>query len=336
MTGYVVQHELRVLAGSADRQELGAALAVHSRNTSASLRTQSAQIQAKYEKPNNGYGEMYYVSLREGGDVVGFAMFGYYRRTRTVIIDHIAIDVAHRQHGSFFVFASLLQGCIEERCPDYDHVVVEIATDPEFARDGINGPRLVRLLRLVGFGQVHVRYDLPGLDARAYRKPHLGTMMVRGAQPIAEIRVETILDVHQAILFEHYLPWFADFLGAETPRYERQLVALREGFRARLKGKLTVAVNGGDHDELGVRRPVKARKVLGVGHATVGHVAAFCVLLLLVAAFQAIVRLDSRGLVATLAIVGLVYLALAAQSSVAGLKVFEKFGGIVTKAFVRR
>ena len=336
MPSYRVQHEVRVLDPSSDRAELGAALAVYVRNTTQSLRTLTAQIQAKFERPDNPHGELCYASLREGRQVVGFAMFGYYPARRLIVFDHLAIDTAHRKHGSFFVFASLLQECIEERFPDYDYVVAEIATDPEFAGDRANGQTLVRLLSSVGFGQVHVRYDLPAMDAHSYRRPHLGTLMIRGAQRISEIRSDALLELHSAILFEHYLPWFVQFLGPELAGYERHLRKVRDDLRSRLKGKSSVGVNGGERDELGPRPRPRSTKVLGVQRGTIGHVVAFSALLMLIGAFQAVARLDGRWLAATVAAAAFVYLSLSALSGKSGQRVFEQFGAVVIKVLSRK
>src|ERR1700733_3051923 len=136
------------------------ALMVFARNTSPLLRTHTNQIQFKFEHQNNPPGTFFFVGLYQDGRIVGFAMFGYYPRRRVIAIDHMAIDEEFRKHGSFYVFAALLQHFVEEQCPDYDFVVAEIATDPEFANDETGGRALIRLLRQIGFGQAQVPYDL--------------------------------------------------------------------------------------------------------------------------------------------------------------------------------
>jgi hypothetical protein len=157
--------------------------------------------------------------------------------------------------------------------------------------------------------------------------------MLRGSQKISEIRAETLLRIHHAILFEHYLPWFEDFLGEETARYKAQLVGLAGSLKDRMKGKASVAVNGFDHDELAPKPAVTSRKLLGVPRGTVGHVALFTCFLAVLGAGEAFIQPDGRTFAVTVAVAAAVYLALAAQSSKNGLKVFERFGGAITKLF---
>src|ERR1700733_819147 len=122
------------------------ALMVFARNTSPLLRTHTNQIQFKFANQNNPYGTFFFVGLYQDRRIVGFAMFGYYPRRRIIAIDHMAIDEEFRKHGSFYVFSALLQRFVEERCPDYDFVVAEIAIDTEFSSDEIGGRALIRLL----------------------------------------------------------------------------------------------------------------------------------------------------------------------------------------------
>jgi hypothetical protein len=261
------------------------------------------------------------------------AQFGYYPNRRLVVIDHIAIDPPHRKHGSFYVFASLIQSFIEDRCPNYDFVVAEVATDHEFSADGTNGESLIKLLRQIGFGRAHIQYNLANLEAKAFRKPHSGALMLRGAQKISEIRSEAIQDIHHAILYEHYLPWFTDFLGGDVTAYRSQLNRLENDLRARLKGRNTILVNGSDHDELGAKRRTIRTRLFGVELATVGHVALFTLFLSVLALEQAILRPGAAVFGGTVVCAAAIYLALAAQSTVTGLKVFEKFGGLIGKLF---
>ncbi len=334
MATYRTQHTLRLLSGPADRARLQTALAVYVRTTSPGIRTQSAQIQWRFDNPENRFGEMVYLSLMKGRETVGFAMFGYYPGPRLVIIDHIAIDPAHRHHGSFYVFASLMQQCIEERCPDYDLVAVEVGIDAEFAGDGPNGRMLVRLLRQVGFGRVHVDYVLPSLEAKGYRKPHAGSLMLRGSQPLGEIRREVLLGLHQAILFEHYLPWFEGFFDkGELETYRAQLSRLSEDLKGRLKASPTLIVNGPERDELMPKPHAGREKLFGVELATVGHLGLFAAFLSLLVLESAVLRPEPRVFAVTVVLAAVVYLALAAQSGRTGLKVFERFGSMLVTLF---
>src|SRR5262249_10350177 len=154
-----------------DAAELNKALGIFVRNTSPAHRTQANQIQYKFAYPDPDHGRFYYLGLYESGRIVGFAMFGYYPRRRVVVFDHLTIDSVYRKHGAFYTFASLIQECIEEHCPDYDFVVSEIAMDNAFVDDDVSGRSLVWLLRQIGFGRVHVSYVLPSMESKTFRRP---------------------------------------------------------------------------------------------------------------------------------------------------------------------
>jgi hypothetical protein len=189
MGSFRTVHEIRVFERTAfDTEELNKALMIFVKNTSSAHRTQANQIQAKFANPNNQLGTFYYLGLYQDDEIVGFAMFGYYPRRRVIVFDHLTIDQSHRKHRAFYVFASLIQECIEERCPEFDFIVSEIMTDDAFADDDVSGRALVCLLRQIGFGRVHVKYALPNMEARSYRKAFQGALMLRGPQKLPEIR----------------------------------------------------------------------------------------------------------------------------------------------------
>lgn len=330
-------HELRVFQQNAkDRGDLRAALMVFARNTSHLLRTQANQIQYKFSNPNNPHGDFYFVGLYQDGEVVGFVMFGFYPRYRVVVVDHMAIDKAYRKHGSFYVYASLLQQCIEEKCPGYDFVVAEIAADQEFAEDEVSGLALIRLLRQVGFGRVQIKYKLANTEPKDYKRTYGGALMLRGTQPTSRIRVEDLLDVYHTILFEHYLPWYKDFFGNLVPKYEAHLSALYRGLQKQLQSESSVVVNGGRHDELAVKPVKRNRDVLGLPKRAIGHFLLFLGVLFSVAGVGWFLGLGGRTLLAFSIGLIFVYVALAALSDAKALKVFDKLTPLISKLLSRK
>jgi hypothetical protein len=95
---------------------LDRALAIFVQNTSPLLRTKTNQIRAKIAAPVTPEGHFYFAALYRSSEVIGFAMFGYYPRSRLIAIDHMAIDHLHRGAAAFYVFAQLLQDTIQLTC----------------------------------------------------------------------------------------------------------------------------------------------------------------------------------------------------------------------------
>jgi hypothetical protein len=334
---YTAEFELRVLEQNAeDRATLNKALAIFIKNTAQGIRTQSRQIQYKFENPNNPHGELYYLALCLDSAVVGFAMLGYFHQRRVVVLDHMAIDEPFRKNGSFYVFASLIRQFIEERFPEYDFAVAEIAIDTDFASDDVGGKAMVRLLRHIGFGQVKVEYTIANMESRDYKQGYKGVLMLRAAKKITKIRSEDLLDIYNVILFEHYLSWFKDFFGASLGTYEKHLEKLFYNFQRRLAKTAMVSVNGGEQDELG-RWPTRRRKTfLGLPLKAVGHFTLFLGMLFALTGVGIILRFDARTFLALALACVASYAGLAALSDNNALKVFERIGALTVKLISRK
>jgi hypothetical protein len=326
--------EIRVFGRTGpDAAELTKALLLFSRNTSPAHRTQSNQIQYKFDHPDNPYGTFFYVGLYESGEIVGFAMFGYYPRRRVVVFDHLTIAAERRKHGAYYDFASLLKECIEENCPDFAYVVAEITIDPAFADDDFSGAALIWLLRRVGFGRVQTAYFLPTMEKRTYKQNVEAALMLSGAHQTKRIRTEDLLDVYEVILFEHYLPWFRDFFDDWLPQYEAHLKRLFDDFRRRIAKKTTITVNGSRYDELSGTRPHRRKVLLGVPARTVGHFVLFLILLTTVAVISWLLQLSDRAMLLVSLSALLAFSGLAAISDAKAYRVFEKLGGFFMKLF---
>jgi hypothetical protein len=242
---------VRALGPSApDRADLDAALSIFTRNTSPLLRTQANQIRQKIRKPNNPHGTFYFLAFYRGDVVIGFAMFGHYPRTRLVAIDHMAIAEGQRGSAAFYVFAQLIRDLTENLGLEVDFAIVEVERHNRFGGDQTGGQDLVRLLGQVGFGEVHMDYVIPNMEPRSDAMGYEGTLMIRGPQKLYSIRREDLVELYRTVVYEHYLPWFRDFLGAEGPGYEDYLDGVFQAFRDQLKETPIVRVNGEEVDQL--------------------------------------------------------------------------------------
>jgi hypothetical protein len=228
----------------ADRDDVDRALTIFVRNTSSLLRTKTNQIRTKIASPNTTEGQFHFAALYRNGVVIGFAMFGYYPRTRLVVVDHLVIDGEHRGAAAFYVFAQLLQDAIHGLGVEVDFVAVELEKGTEFGGDQTGGEELVRLLGQVGFGEVHTSYVLANMEPKNYEARYDGILMLRGAERLYRIRREDLLDIVRTILFDHYLPWYRDFFDDKIESYRRYLEQLYAEFGERLEKAPIVKING--------------------------------------------------------------------------------------------
>jgi hypothetical protein len=253
--------ELRLLGSTpADRADVDKALAIFIRNTSALLRTKTNQIRQKIANPVTADGTFYFAALCRSKTIIGFAMFGYYPKSKLVVVDHMVIDNEQRGAAAFFIFVQLLHDTIQSLNLEIDFTAVELEDGNEYGSEQTGGNELVRLLGQVGFGKVHVEYFLPNIEAVNYEARYPGILMLRGSQKLYRIRREDLLQISHGILFEHYLPWYRDFFGKQTTAYQEYLEGLYLEFSTRLGNQPTIKVNGPEADSLIVSPAVPAAR----------------------------------------------------------------------------
>jgi hypothetical protein len=243
--------ELRLLGSTpGDRADVDKALAIFINNTSALLRTKTNQIRQKIDNPVTPEGTFYFATLSRSKIVIGFAMFGYYPKSKLVVVDHMVIDSEQRGAAAFFIFSQLLHDAIQNLSLEIDFTAVELEDGNEYGSEQTGGNELVRLLGQVGFGKVHVEYFLPNIEPVNYEARYPGILMLRGNQKLYRIRREDLLQISRGILFEHYLPWYRDFFGKQTEAYQQYLEGLYGEFAKRLGNQPTIKVNGPEADSL--------------------------------------------------------------------------------------
>jgi hypothetical protein len=229
-----------------DKPDVDRALDILVHNTPPRLRTDPDQIREKIASPNTSEGYFYFAALYRDKELIGFAMLGYYPRCRLVVVDHMVIDSDQRGDAAFFIFTELISKAMADRHVDYIAIEVELETAP--IASGASGNGLVRLLGLVGFGRVQVKYSLPSMDTRNLRVRYKGALMLKSmhgnVHKLEEIRREELENIVNSIFFDHYFPWYRDFLGNEVGLYKKYLETLFREFKNGLRKQQLVAIDG--------------------------------------------------------------------------------------------
>jgi Uncharacterized alpha/beta hydrolase domain (DUF2235) len=230
--------------------EIDKALHIFEHNTPPRLRTDLRQIRSKILSPSTEKGTFHFAALYRREELIGFAMFGYYPRFKLVVIDHMVIEQRQRGDAAFFAFTALLFETMATLAVDY--VAIEVEFEPRGDKDTqdqdkATGVRLVRLLTRVGFGRVSTSYNLPAMDARDIDDRYDGALMLRRMYEPSDfdkIRRSELEDIVSSIFFDHYLPWYQDFLSAsEITAYQKYLEVLFDEFRQRISKQLFVAID---------------------------------------------------------------------------------------------
>ena len=224
------------------------ALSIFRENTSPLLATRCNQIRAKAVAPITDSGTFFFACLMRSKSVIGFAMFGHYPGSRLLVFDHLVIDRQRRGENAFYAFAQLLKDAVDKMRLEFDYVVVEIEKHGVIGAHGAGGPALAHLLGHVGFDAVHTDYRIADMDPGHAPTGHAGVLMLRSAVKVHRLPRADLGVIYGGVLFDHYLPWCATFLGNRTPAYRRELEALHAAFMAGLPDE--VPVNGAEEDGL--------------------------------------------------------------------------------------
>ncbi len=225
---------VKLLPANADNAEVDQALAILERSTPPNLRTNTEQIRRKIASPHTQEGDFYFAVLYRGTTLIGFAMFGYYPRCKLVVIDHIAIKENEREQSAFYVFVGYLIDEMQNLVVDY--IAVEVALEITVRASGIP---MMRLLVWVDFRRVEVEYNVPAMDTASIGLLNKGSLMLRSkheaAQDFVKIRRKDLEEIVHSIYFDHYFPWYRDFLGErDIDLYKNYLEKLFREFKGGL------------------------------------------------------------------------------------------------------
>jgi hypothetical protein len=225
---------VKLLLANADSAEVDQALFLLERNTPPRLQTNTEQIRRKIGSPHTKEGDFYFAVLYRGKTLIGFAMFGYYARCKLVVIDHMVISENEREESAFHVFV----GCLidEMRGLVVDYIAVEVALESTARASGVP---MMRLLVRVDFRRVQAKYSLPAMDIHSLGARNKGALMLRSvhddAQDYVKFRRKDLEEIVHSIYFDHYFPWYRDFLGGrEIELYKNYLEELFRDFKSGL------------------------------------------------------------------------------------------------------
>ena len=181
-------------------------------------------------------------------------MFGHYPASRLIVIDHIAIAKEKRKQAAFYEFVDFLNTEFTNLGLDVDFVAVEVE-NREFTDGAAGGREFVQLLKWIGFCEVEVDYFLADMDVGVH-SDHPGILMLKPSVDRADISSEQLAKIYRSILFDHYLPWYRDFLDTQenVDAYRKYLDGLYKKFSDRV-GKLQSIELGGTRPEQQLATP---------------------------------------------------------------------------------
>lgn len=244
-----VSYSLRLLTSAPeDKEAVDKALSIFTSTTAPDMRTDRQQIEYKIKKPKTEEGTFYFAAFYREQDLIGFVMFGHYPGSRLIVIDHIAIDKEKRKQAAFYEFVGLLDTEFRNLGLDVDFVAVEVE-NREVTDGAAGGREFVQLLKWIGFCEVKTDYFLADMDVEGH-SDHPGILMLKPSVDRADISGSQLTRIYRSILFDHYFPWYRDFLAKEQiDAYRKYLDGLYKKFRDRVEKLPSIELGGVKPDQ---------------------------------------------------------------------------------------
>jgi hypothetical protein len=203
------------------------ALSLYSRHVSSAIRTATNDIVFWASEYNRRFGdELFLFALRLNGQIVGFAEMVFFSEQQLLVIDYMVIKEGHRHHSAFFQFADHIRDYLDTHGVRFNAAVTEIGNFSEGDQPSDESRKLIRLLKLLGFGVLKARYYQPPLGLSNPESLMRSTLMILRDDSRDAIKRETFLRIVRTIYYSHYLRWYEPLPGCDSSAYRKEIDGL--------------------------------------------------------------------------------------------------------------
>lgn len=236
-------YRLRRFTSSEDADYV-AALAIYVDSVSPECRTNSNEITYWLDRSYAEFGDEFvicgfYLDRR----VIGFAQFAFFRGSRLLFFDYIALQEDYRCLGEYYQLGRMLQEWIDDAGFEFDYAVAEVSFESASDQPTKRSLRLARLFKQLGFGAAECNYHYPPLGENNPQSGMRAHLLIAGQVRPDRIKRETLLHILRAIYFQHYERWHAPFLQ-DRAMYNRVLTKLHRDTEKKLANTAEVIING--------------------------------------------------------------------------------------------
>jgi hypothetical protein len=237
------KYKVKEIESTSDRAYPGA-ISIYAAHTLPALRTDTNEIGHWLNHYNKTFEDrLHILALYLNTDLAGFCQFVYLKDVNLIVIDYITIDEKYRGGlNVFFEFAEHIKAFVKHNYPDFVYVAVEVAPlrdDPD-ARYGL---KLMRLLKMLGFGVVDAIYIQPQLGKSNLESELSGAVMLFPKPINGTIRRDSYLNLVHTIYYSHYVRWYGVHGSKYQEEYKTSVDRLYKKIENQNK-KPSVVVNG--------------------------------------------------------------------------------------------
>lgn len=229
---------------SSSEPDFAAALLLYTRNTSASIRTNTNEITYWLDNFSATFGDDFYVfGFYRNNQIVGYAEAAYFQEEALFALDYIVIEESQRRNNIFYEFVDQLKNYMETEHPEYRYAIAEVPYGPGLEHPSSESSLISRLLKMQGFRLIRASYYQPRLMIDDAESEMNADLLIYSTTKLDKIRSDTFLNIVHTIYYKYYFRWKTTTPDTLTA-YHNHLDSLYSKVKAKIGKKQTVIING--------------------------------------------------------------------------------------------
>lgn len=206
------------------------ALKVYNETTAVDIKTSTNEITYWVDQPVtsiSAFEPMVFV-LYHDTTPVGFAMMCYLKRTKTIIIDYLAVYDKYRINAVLFPYLSLLQNYLYKNGYDVAYIVCEVSSKNKGMSINKESKMFMKLFCLEGFGKICADYYFPQLGLNNRESIFAANLYLKSNDNITLLLKETYLSIVDSIYNDYNTAWYMPFFTNEDEK--NQYISTRKHY----------------------------------------------------------------------------------------------------------
>lgn len=236
-------YRIKLFSSSNDKDYIKA-LKIYNDIVPAETKTSTNEITTYVDKKRDDKREMFFFGLYFNDDVIGYVESAYLITTKTLVIDYFILKEQFNYNSVFYPLFSLFQKFFSDNLIDIDYYVTEVSVKTLEQNVDKESYYLRKLLQAEDFRLVDFPYPQPRLGVTNYESNFNLRLMIKSTTGINEIQNQTFLSIVNDIYNNHYVAWYATFLGADTiVEYQKHIGELLENISGTLQPNEKMKLN---------------------------------------------------------------------------------------------
>lgn len=199
------------------------AIKIYNENIPFDIRTASNELTLWLnEDSNKSPFVLYCFVLYINGQVVGFAMETYIKRTKIMVGEYITLDNEYNFETVLFSFLDLMHNYYRVNSIDISYFVNEISNKDNGNSIDKESKLFKKILCVQGFGEIIAPYSTLPLGLSNFESSFDAKIFIKSNDNIVSISKETYLSIAESIYYDYYIVWYKKiFTEKENNKYKQ-------------------------------------------------------------------------------------------------------------------